>query len=289
MDEADVQHRARAFVSGVDTTNICVDLSPYVNAINGKLVTEKLNAGESGYTLTKPNGKHIITVNSLETEERQRFTICHELAHIVLGLPSKHEEVPSWSYAKRDPNEVMCDLFAAELLMPHKMWREKVPQEEPSIEVIEYLAAEFRASFPAAASRFASLAEIPCAFVTMEKGLVRYAARSTLLRQVNAWISPRSPIPSGSVAHRLREEGLSLYATEEVAQDIWFENWEKGLDMWELARHYSKFDTSISLLWFSEEDLPAVEISRFGTKIQDDGGLPELTGDLPWPSGKKRR
>ena len=24
---------------------------------------------ESGYTITKPNGKHVITVNSLETEE----------------------------------------------------------------------------------------------------------------------------------------------------------------------------------------------------------------------------
>ena len=91
-----------------------------------------MDKGESGYTLTRPNGKRVITVNSVETEERQRFTICHEIAHVILELPSKHDEVPSWSYAKRDVNEVMCDLFAAELLMPFVQWRAKVPKGDPS-------------------------------------------------------------------------------------------------------------------------------------------------------------
>jgi Zn-dependent peptidase ImmA (M78 family) len=99
MDEADVRQRARAFVAKVDVSNIREDLSPYVTAANAKVKKDELGEGESGYTITKPNGKHIITVNSLETEERQRFTICHEIAHIVLGLESSHEEVPSWSYA----------------------------------------------------------------------------------------------------------------------------------------------------------------------------------------------
>jgi hypothetical protein len=76
---------------------------------------------------------------------------------------------------------------------------------------------------------------------------------------------------------------------DEVAQDVWFENWEKGLDMSELSRHYQPTDTTLSLLWFDEEDLPEVEVTRFGTRLVDDGGLAELTGELPWPSGKKRR
>ncbi|MFD2274637.1 ImmA/IrrE family metallo-endopeptidase [Undibacterium arcticum] len=178
--------------------------------------------------MTKANGQHVITVNSLESEERQRFTVCHEIAHIVLKLPSLHDELPSWSYAKRDINEVTCDIFAAELLMPYKMWKDKVPKEEPSITVIEYMAAEFKTSFPAAASRYANLADIPCAFVTMERGMVRYAARSTSLRRALAWIPPKTPIPAGSVAHRLRAAGITHIETDEVAQDVWFENWEKG-------------------------------------------------------------
>jgi Zn-dependent peptidase ImmA (M78 family) len=289
MDETDVQQRARAFVASVDVSNIRDDLSPYVTKVNAKVVMEELAKGESGYTITKPSGKHVITVNSLEPIARQRFTICHEVAHIELALSSSHDEVPSWSYAKRDPNEIACDTFAAELLMPYRQWLAAVPHGEPSIELIEHMANAFGVSFPAAGSRFASLTDIPCAFVTMEKGAVRYAARSMPLRRANAWISFRSPIPPGSVSHRLRAAGTSAIDTEEVSQDIWFENWYQGNELWELSRHYESSDTTIALLWFDGEDLPEIEVSRFGTPVEDDGGLAELTGQLPWPGRSKRR
>lgn len=289
MDEVDVRQKARAFIAKVDVSNIREDLSPYVIAVNAKVKKEQLGEGESGYTITKPNGKHIITVNSQETDERQRFTICHELAHIVLDLASSHEEVPSWSYAKRHPNEIACDTFAAELLMPYQQWQSIVPNEEPSLKLIQHMADLFGTSFPAAASRFACLSDIPCAMVTMERGAVRYAARSTALRQAGAWISPRSTIPVGSVAHRIRSSGNSSTETDEVSQDIWFNNWKKGLDLQELSRHYARTDTTISLLWFDSEDLPEVEVNRFGTRIEDDGGLTELTGELPWPGRSRRR
>lgn len=289
MDEVSVQLRAREFVAGVDISNIEEDLSAYVQAANAKLRKEALGEGESGFTITKPNGQHVITVNSLETEERQRFTLCHEIAHIILGLPSSHEEVPSGAYAKRDLNEVWCDTFAAELLMPYQIWKERVPDGEPSLAVIERMAMEFQTSFPAAASRYATLADIPCAYVTMDAGVVRYAARSTSLRQARAWIPPRTPIPAGSVAHRLRVAGLSSIESAEIPQDIWFQDWDKGLDLWELARHYHKSDTTVSLLWFSEEDLPEIQVGRFGARAGDDGGLKELTGELPWPGKRKRK
>jgi Zn-dependent peptidase ImmA (M78 family) len=289
MEEAEVQMLGRAFVAGVDITNIQSDLTPYVVAANAKVRVEELGEGESGTTFTTPKGTHVITVNSLESEERQRFTICHEVAHIVLGLESSHTEVPPWSFAKRDPNEMACDTFAAELLMPLGQWGERVPRAEPSLEVIGFMADEFKTSFVAAASRYASLSAIPCAYVTSERGRIRYAARSTSLRRAGAWIAPRSPVPVGSVAHRLREAGLSDIATGEVAQDVWFENWKTGLDLWELARHYKSSDTTVALLWFSEEELAEVERTRFGVKFEDEGGLSELTGELSWPSGKKRR
>ena len=289
MDEADIRQKARAFISKVDISNIRDDLSPYASAVNAKIRQEELRAGESGYTITKPNGKHIITVNSLETVERQRFTICHEIAHILLNLPSSHEEVPSWSYVKRHPNEIACDTFAAELLMPCQQWSSIVPKEEPSRELIQYMADVFGTSFPASASRFVSLSNIPCAFVTMEHGIVRYAARSTTLRQAGAWISPKSAIPVGSVARRLRSSGNSSTETDEVSQDIWFDDWKKGFDLWELSRHYARTDTTISLLWLDSEDLPEIEVDRFSMRTEDHGGLAELTGELPWPGRSRRR
>jgi hypothetical protein len=82
---------------------------------------------------------------------------------------------------------------------------------------------------------------------------------------------------------------VSVADIEEVPQDTWFENWETGLDLWELARHYHRTDTTIALLWFDDEDLPEVEVTRFGVRMEDSGGLAELTGELPWPGRSKRR
>ncbi|WNH52055.1 ImmA/IrrE family metallo-endopeptidase [Stenotrophomonas oahuensis] len=287
MDELWVRQKARGFVAKVALPPVFGDLTPYLEAINAKLRQEELEQGESGYTITKPNGRHIVTVNSTETLERQRFTICHEIAHILLELPSSHEEVPSWSYAKRHPNEVACDTFASELLMPYKLWLDKVPPDDPSMEIIENLAVTFGTSFPAAASRYASLSHRPCAFVTMERGAVRYASRSTSLRNVNAQIPARSIIPAGSVAKRLREAVVSAAAAGEVAQDIWFDNWKKGGVLWEISRHFSSRDTTVSLLWFDEDELPDGELDRFGTSIDEEDGLEELTGHLSWNKQKR--
>lgn len=285
----DVQQLARSFISKLDSSNIRNDLSPYLAAANASLRKEELSEGESGYTITKPNGKHIITVNSLEVEQRQRFTVCHEIAHIILKLPSSHEEVPSWAYAKRDPNEIACDTFAAELLMPYKQWLSALPNKEPSLQLIQHMAETFGTSFPATASRFASLSDIPCAFVTMEGGGIRYAVRSTALRRVGAWIGAKSSIPQESLSHRLRVAGSNATDELEVAQDIWFDNWEKGLELTEIARYYEHTDTNIALLWFDNDDLPEVEVDRFGVRVEDDGGLAELTGELSWTGKGKRR
>lgn len=290
MDESDVQQRARLFVAKVGTTSINQDLSPYLDAVGAKVVYENLGNGESGYTIDV-KGKPRITINKRESEERKRFTICHEIAHIVLSLPSNHQELPSWSYAKRDFNETLCDIFAIELLMPYATFKSKIPDEEPSIQVIEQLASDFKASFPATASRYAALLDLPCAFVTIDKGIIRHASRSMSLRNAKVWIAPRTPVMQGSVAHRLRAEGLDRTAIEEVPQDLWFSDWQNRGDLWEISRHYARFDQTVSLLWFDEDELPQIEPLnvRNGSRSDEASEVSELTGQLPWPGRSKRK
>lgn len=288
MEVLEAQQLARKFIAGLDLSNIQNDLSVYLEKAGARLKKEELEEGESGYTVTL-KGKHVITVNSREPEERQRFTICHEIAHLTLGLASSHQEVPSWSYAKRDVNEVLCDVFATELLMPYALFIQKMPADEPTAELIKKLGEDFGASFPAAASRYATLADFPCAYITMDKGVVRYAVMSTSLRNKRARISIKSPIPEGSLAHTLRTDGLVQTKTEEVAQDAWFEDWESGLDLWEICRHYPRFDTTLSLIWFNEEDLPVIEVDRFGKQVVEDERLSELTGELQWKKRTRRK
>ena len=147
-------------------------------------------------------GKHYICVNSKDSYQRQRFTVCHELAHIVLNLPSDHKSSPSWSYASKSQNEIFCDVFSSELLLPYKLFRPEVDEVNISLIAVDELAQRFAASTMATGSRLATLSHAPCAFILSEKGIVRYASRSTMLRESNAWVLPRKPLPKGSVAER---------------------------------------------------------------------------------------
>lgn len=285
MDEQDVVRKARAFMQGLDLSSIRESLDPYLAKANARVRKEELGPGESGM-VAEIKGKLVITVNSHESLERQRFTICHELGHKVLGLDSNHQLVPPWGPVKRDMTEVLCDVFAAELLMPHDHFSAACQDSEPSLKTLLALMDAFKTSFPATGSRFARLTNVPCAFVNMQGGLVRYATMSTLLRRSGAHIRFKTPIPARSIAARLRQAKSSEFQEGGVAQDEWFENWPSGLDLIELSRHHDASDTTLSLLWFEEEEAPRMEVDRFGQRVQEDNGLDELTGVLSW---EKRR
>ena len=173
--------------------------------------------------------------------------------------------------------------------MPHDAWTERASGFEAGQATIEALMAEFVLSYPVAASRFASLAPFPCAFVTVSDGVVRHVQRSVDLRRAGKWISPRSSIPAGSAAIELRNSKSTGYLEREVPQDVWFENCHSGDYLWELARHFADFDTTTSLLWYDKEDLVESERDRFGREVEPDPGLEELTGVLPWPGRSRRR
>jgi hypothetical protein len=277
---------ARELINKVSPTIIPVPIEAYVEHIGAVLRPQyDLEPNEPGWCF-ESNGKHYICVNAKDREEHQRFTACHELAHIVLGLPSEHKELPWWSYAKRSPNEIFCDVFAAELLLPFKLFKPFVEKAEINLAAVDDLAERFVASNMATGSRFATLVSAPCAFVLSEKGKVRYASRSTALRQANAWIPPRMVLPQGSLSERLRA-GVTCNGPEEMEADVWFNNWDRGGALLEDARHLRKWDQTVALLWFEDEEVLPLKQDR-REREEEEFGLAELDGILPWP-GKKRR
>jgi hypothetical protein len=287
MDEFSAVMKARQLVNKVSPAAIPVPIEPYLQQVGAVLrVDHDLGADEAGYTV-EIKGKRYIHVNGNDSEERQRFTACHEVAHIELGLPSDHAALPWWSYARRSPNEIFCDVFAAELLLPYKLFKPLVDKADISLAAVDDLAERFVASVMATGSRFAAVARAPCAFVLWERGKVRYASRSATIRDANAWIPPRTALPQGSLSARLRAGG-AYGGAEEIDADIWFENWERSGTLLEDARHLAKWDQTLALLWFEDEEVP-VPRPKHKEREEDEFGLAELDGILPWPGRKRRK
>jgi hypothetical protein len=287
MDEFSVVMKARQLVNKVAPTKIPVPIKPYLEQLSAVLrIDYDLGADEAGYTV-EINGKRHVRVNGNDSDERQRFTACHEAAHIDLGLPSEHAELPWWSYAKRSPNEILCDVYAAELLLPYKLFKPLVDKSDISLAAVDGLGKDFVASTMATGSRFATLAGALCAFVLSEQGKVRYASRSKALREAKAWVQPRLALPKGSICERLRAGG-SCDGPEEIDADIWFSNWERGGVLLEDARHLSQWDQTVALIWFEDDEVPAMTYER-RERDEEEVGFAELDGVLPWPGRKKRK
>ena len=90
------------------------------------VLEDRLHAGVRG-GLQWLEGRWLIIVNEADGRARVRFTLAHELGHLLLGdgLPGADAPGRALSPAVR---EALCDRFAAELLLPptavRALWRE---------------------------------------------------------------------------------------------------------------------------------------------------------------------
>jgi hypothetical protein len=286
MDELSIVSSARAFIGKCGPLAQPVSVAAYAAAIDATIKEEPLNDGEDGWSFKTPKGKYKICVNCNQNDRRQRFTVCHEIAHAVLDIAPDHSQ-PSWSFSRRPQGEIFCDIFAAELLLPYKLFKPQVDLAEISMAAVGALADEFEASLLATGSRFATFSKNLCAFVVSESGKIRYSARSAGLRQAKGWIRPGSLIPEGSYSARSRA-GRRSSGPEEAEADEWFEDWDRDGALFEDVLHIDQWDQTLTLLWYDEDDAPPPRVERERWEEQTYG-LRELDGNLPWPGKSKRR
>ena len=286
LDELFIATKAREFVRLCGPLPLPVSVDKYAAQIDGVVTAETLEDNEDAWSFRESSGKYRICVNCAHNSTRQRFSVCHEVAHVVLEVESDHSS-PSWSYSRRPPGEVACDVFAAELLLPYKMFKPRVDAADMGLASISSLAEDFDASLISTGSRFATFSAGLCAFVISEGGKVRYSARSARLREAKGWIQPGSTLALDSLSARVRAgEGRS--GPEEAEPEQWFEGWERDGSLYEDARHLGQWDQTLTLLWFDDEELSAPAPER---KPWDEDAyrLRELDGVLPWPGRRKRK
>ncbi|CAN1724165.1 ImmA/IrrE family metallo-endopeptidase [Hyphomicrobium sp. 1Nfss2.1] len=286
VDDVSVAIKAREFIRLCGPQALPVSVDTYAAQIGGVIKEEVLDENEDAWSFRDPNGKYRICVNCAHNPRRQRFSVCHEVAHVVLDVPADHSH-PSWSYARRPAGEVACDVFAAELLLPHRLFKPRVDAADMGLASISALAEEFEASLVSTGSRFAAFSSELCAFVISEGGKVRYSSRSTRLRDAKAWIRPGSALPVDSNSARVRA-GAPATGPEDAEPEQWFEDFDRDASLYEDARHFAQWDQTLTLLWFEDHELPITPSER-KQGSQWINGLRELDGVLPWPGRKRRR
>lgn len=97
----------------------------------------------------------LIHVNAADSRARKNFSICHEIGHTLMpnynGNSGPRCDAQTMRWDKGDEEEYLCDVAAAELLMPRREFVPRLRGCGMRIEAIRELAEEFGASLEATA------------------------------------------------------------------------------------------------------------------------------------------
>ena len=180
--------------------------------------------------------------------ERKRFSIAHELGHLLMGHIVSIKKVCSdadmmdWYQSSQ---ETQANFFAGELILPTKLVSSRCDIGNISFEPIKQIAKDFRASLTATAIKFVRLCPEKCAIVYSDQGKVRWFYKSP-----DWWpfIRKGGKLDKRTLAHDFFKGEPMEPDPIEVDADAWFES--RGLD--EVVEHSiasSRYGFVLSLLW----------------------------------------
>lgn len=101
--------------------------------------------------------RSIIRINKNDPEVRQRFTLAHELGHLIYGVPTVVGE-SILTFSKRNSEERKIDKFAAELLLPTSKVLKAIQEIPITASVLQKFAKKAKVSPFTVALRVAGLA-----------------------------------------------------------------------------------------------------------------------------------
>jgi len=130
-------------------SDFSIDVNHIAEKLNINIILYDFSDGVSG-AFFKDHDNLMLGINKSHSEQRQRFTIAHEIGHYVLHSTEflhydtkKLDEIYFRADNVSNQDEVEANHFAAELLMPEKLINKCI---DNNIHSIEKLAQRFNVS-----------------------------------------------------------------------------------------------------------------------------------------------
>jgi Zn-dependent peptidase ImmA (M78 family) len=225
---------------------------------------EKLDGMEGALVANPEKTEGIVVVKANTLPQRQRFTIGHELGHFMIprhGWDLKCSAADLQIKTKkakddRQKKEAEANTFAANLLMPEKLYRsQKCFRKEPSIEAIKELAGHFDVSFQACANRYVDLHDYEVAVVFSHKRVVKYGYAKDSFPFWRKSTKQGENIPQKTLTAKVDLTAEGKVFSDESSSAYWFDgnrNWELPESVVEEV-YVQENGYVATLLWFENE------------------------------------
>jgi hypothetical protein len=249
---------------GFNSWPIC----PFAIAARHELHVEKKPPGMKGVSGALIFAEPPIIIYSSEHENQgfERFSVSHELGHYFLpGHPDQIRNAGGSHFSRAGFSEgdisieLEADHFAAGLLLPERLVRKQLDEDQIGLTGIQNLAGDSRASLTAAAIRAAQCARFPICIIVSQGNQVRYAFPSDAFKGLgaNVFLRKGSTLPTGSKTLLFNADSANVSGARRVTGECTLRDWfdtdaDHGLD--EEVVGLGRYDLTLTVL--SSEELP---------------------------------
>jgi hypothetical protein len=184
---------------------------------------------------------------------RVRFALAHELGHFLLHVGISQTRACTAGDMRdywKDGMEIEANIFASELLLPQKNFKEVIKLTGPSFKEIGAVAEMFNVSMTAAAIRYIDHGPIPDMVLVQIGRDHRVKWSKGKEGNTDYWIEPGSKIHDGSMAKCAFLDKSSVDETQ-VDFDVWFRG-KHWIQLTEECLYMPEYDSVLSLLVISK-------------------------------------
>ena len=228
---------------GKDVREIKAPMVLDVDSCEGMLVRNPKDVAEWG-----------IFYNGKASPERQRFTIAHELGHLILhrGQQQSFNCDKESVYSGIDTIRTIereADDFASNLLMPGDLLRDWISNQRIDLRALSAIAKRFQVSFEALCIRFIKFTTQRAILVYWDNGFVKYEWRSSSAIKTRARIrrnaDPQEPLPGTLAADASVDQE---WDGTEMSAAIWCPEEAQHMKLREFKHSFGARDRVLTLL-----------------------------------------
>jgi hypothetical protein len=190
----------------------------------------------------------IVRVSPESNEERKRFSIAHELGHLVMNHVTSIQKICTdadmlnWYQSSQ---ETQANFFASELILPTQLVTPRCDVGIVNFDVVKEIAKDFRTSLTATAIKFVRLCPERCAVVYSTNGVIKWCYKSP-----DWW--PFIRVGQELDGRTLAYDFFAGRAMESDPQEVDADAWVESTGIYELVEHSVasvQYDFVLSLLW----------------------------------------
>lgn len=159
---------ARKIIRAVEYSSPPIDLSALARHVGVVSVEPREMVGD-GYVGRRRDGELVIRYREANSRERNRFTIAHEIAHILISRFTGEDVMANKHRKGFDDEEAAANRVAAELLMPEEMLSQHLSERPPCWSSIATIRGVFNVSTTALLRRIAEVASVDGIFIQATK------------------------------------------------------------------------------------------------------------------------